>query len=258
MPKKAPKKLSRKSKAKPKSLFQRTTPLDIWKANKLAITLGLLVVAVGFGIYGYTNNFFSSASQSWRWTNLPAISSVPVLKDPESGAPAGLTAKACLWKDEVAATETYNLRVEFRTTTSRAQALTQEYKPFVGSGPIEEIRDINATYQQYRGVKATFSKAPYWTGVSDNELVSRTAINKVKLSYSTTGFNRTNTTEPYVVFGYTPALGAVLPVAQSTPVRLMSIAKCIDSPFSNNSTTTTGTTSSTSKTNGTTTGSSLK
>lgn len=251
MPKKSPKKSAKKSKASSKSLFQRTTPLDIWKANKLAITIGLLVFAVGFGVYGYTNNYFSSASQTWRWTNLPSISSVPVLKDPETGAPAGLTAKACLWKDEVAATETYNLRVEFRTSSARAQALSLEYKPFVGSGPIEEIRDINATYQKYRGVKAVFSKAPYWTQVSDSDFVSRTAINKVKLSYSTTGFNRTNTTEPYVVFGFTPALGAVLPVAQSTPVRLMSLSRCIDSPFSSTPSPTPAPTTPSPKSNGT-------
>lgn len=245
MPKKVTKKATKKSKTSTKSLFQRTTPLDIWKANKLAITVGLLVVAVGFGAYGYVNNYFSSASQSWNWTALPSISSVSVLKDPNSGSMAGLTAKACLWKDEVAATETYNLRVEFRTTSSRAQALTQEYKPFVGSGPVEEIRNINDTYERYRGVKGVFSKAPYWTQVSNSEWVSRTAINKVKLTYSTVGFNRTNTTEPYVVFGLTPALGAVIPVAQSAPVKLMSISKCIDSPFSSSTSTTTSTSKTT-------------
>ena len=251
MAKKVIKKSAKKSKASSKSLFQRTTPLDIWKANKLAITAGLLVVAVGFGAYGYVNNYFSSASQSWSWTNLPSISSVPVLKDPNNGSTAGLTAKACLWKDEVAATETYNLRVEFRTTNSRAQALTQEYKPFVASGPVEEIRNINDTYERYRGVKAVFSKAPYWTQVSDSEWVSRTAINKVRLTYSTVGFNRTNTTEPYVVFGLTPALGAVLPVAQSTPVKLFDLSRCIESPFSNSSTSSTTSNQSTGSTTGT-------
>lgn len=249
MPKKVTKKSSKRTKAKSKSLFQRTTPVDIWKANKLAITIGLLVVAVGFGLYGYTNNFFSSANQSWKWTSLPGISSIPMLKDSETGEVAGLTAKACLWKDEVAASETYNLQVEFRTTNSSAQAITQQYKPFVGSGPIEEIRDINATYEQYRGVKAVFSKAPYWIGASESDWLSRTAINKVKLSYSPIGYGRTNTTEPYVVFGLTPALGAVLPVAQSTPVKLMSISKCINSPFAKTTTTTSASTSS--KSNGT-------
>lgn len=59
-PTKKPVKKSSSKKA-PKTLFRRTTPKDVWKGNKLAITAAILIAVLGFGIYKSYQVFFAKA-----------------------------------------------------------------------------------------------------------------------------------------------------------------------------------------------------
>lgn len=239
MPEKVNKKSSKKSKAVSKSLFQRTTPVDIWRANKIVISLSLLAIATGIGIYGYLqqNNSFAS-SGSWNWTPLSSIESVPTLAD--NGTTYGMTAKSCVWKVAVK-DNTYHLYTEVTTPSPRAVALNTQYQPFVASGPLEEVTDIKARITQYRGVNAQVAKGFKWIGLSSDKptqsgedlFINNVSLNFLKTSYPVavqgSGFYKTGaTSDPYVVFGYTEKLGSLYNlVSQSRPVKLSTITACL-------------------------------
>lgn len=222
--KKAATRRSRSTDKKNGGLFQRTTPLDLFRSNKLAISLVVLIAAASFGIYKYYQRENASAYITelcgqdggvpcWKyWTKLG------ITKDPNGVEMQG---QACIRRASGSNPAQYLFARVWSTNDAPPKG---NYSMYVAYGPLDVVTNFSKSVIQKRVKQSIYYNPSNDASGSQSVAIFEPLVagdgNVGKIAVKDPRTDQDN----YVIYGYRLE-GGYYSSVQSKPVSVNDIKK---------------------------------